>query len=165
MLKGLVAGTVNGTIAMLSGATLPDATHAAAALLLGFVSYGLSLVLFVRALRFLGTARTAAYFSVAPFVGAAVSLVALSERPTIPFWIAAALMGLGIWLHLTERHEHQHVHEAIEHDHAHTHDEHHQHAHSPNDPPGEPHSHPHRHEPLAHSHQHFPDIHHRHSHK
>ena len=164
MLKGLFAGSVNVTIAIMLGSSWPSAPQASAALILGFLSYGVSLVLFVLALRHLGTARTGAYFSLAPFVGAAVALVWLRERPTGAFALGAGCMAAGVRLHLTERHEHEHIHEEMEHTHAHVHDEHHQHEHSPDDPPDEPHSHRHRHERLVHSHPHYPDIHHRHSH-
>jgi len=128
------------------------------------VGYGVSLTLFVLALRHIGTARAGAYFSIAPFVGAVIALLFLGDRLTIGFSLAAVLMALGIWLHLTERHEHKHQHEPMEHDHIHSHDEHHQHGHTSDDPAGEPHSHPHRHEPLLHMHPHYPDIHHRHGH-
>jgi drug/metabolite transporter (DMT)-like permease len=167
MLKGLAAGSVNTAIAFLLGASLPAAPRVAGALALGFFSYGVSLVLFVLALRHLGTARTGAYFSTAPFVGAVLSLAIFRERPTPLFSVAAALMAFGVWLHLTERHEHEHEHAALDHDHAHVHDGHHQHAHSADDPPVTdpvPHTHPHRHRPMVHSHAHYPDIHHRHPH-
>ena len=164
MLKGLVAGAVNASVALALGASLPASGRITATLALGFVSYGLSLVLFVLALRHLGSARTAAYFSVAPFVGAAASLIMWREHPTGLFWIAAACMGMGVWLHVSERHEHLHLHEEMEHTHAHVHDEHHQHAHAAGDPPGEPHSHAHHHPRMTHSHPHYPDIHHRHTH-
>jgi len=167
MLKGLVAGGVNTAIAVALGATWPAAPRVGASLLLGFVSYGVSLVLFVLALRHLGTARTGAYFSLAPFVGAAVSLGVFRERPTTFFALGAALMAVGAWLHLSERHEHEHAHEAMEHGHAHVHDAHHRHAHEPGDPPvtdPKPHTHPHRHTPVVHAHPHYPDIHHRHGH-
>ena len=164
MLKGLAAGSVNTAIALALGATLPALPRLSAALLLGFLSYGVSLVLFVLALRRLGTARTGAYFSSAPFVGAAVSFIVFRERPGLAFVAGAALMSLGVWLHLTEHHEHAHEHVLMEHEHLHVHDQHHQHEHSPSDPDGEPHSHPHRHEPILHTHAHYPDIHHRHGH-
>jgi drug/metabolite transporter (DMT)-like permease len=164
MLKGLVAGSVNAAISLWLGAKLPGAAVLLEVGLIGFFGYGLSLTLFVLALRHIGTARTGAYFSTAPFAGAAVAFVLLGEAVSIGFCAAAILMALGVWLHLTERHEHVHHHGATEHDHLHIHDEHHHHAHSPNDPPGEPHSHPHRHQELTHSHPHYPDIHHRHSH-
>jgi drug/metabolite transporter (DMT)-like permease len=167
MLKGLVAGGVNTTIAFLLGASLPGAPQIAGALTLGFFRYGVSLVLFVLALRHLGTARTGAYFSTAPFVGAGLSLLIFRERPTPLFIAAAAMMGIGVWLHLTEKHDHVHAHAALDHDHAHIHDGHHQHAHSRDDPPvtdPTPHTHRHRHEPMRHSHPHYPDIHHRHAH-
>ena len=138
--------------------------HVLAAGALGFLSYGVSLVLFVLSLRQLGTARTGAYFASAPFVGAAVSLLIFRERPTATLLVGASLMAVGVWLHLTEHHSHEHRHETMEHEHLHVHDEHHQHVHGPDDPPGEPHSHRHRHEPLVHTHPHYPDIHHRHGH-
>lgn len=164
MLKGLAAGSVNTALALSLGAHLPSAPRLLAAGALGFLSYGVSLVLFVLALRHLGTARTGAYFASAPFVGAAVSLIVFRERPTVTLLVGAAFMGVGVWVHLAEHHSHEHHHEAMEHEHVHVHDEHHRHAHGPNDPPGEPHSHPHRHQPLVHTHAHYPDIHHRHPH-
>ena len=167
MIKGLVAGAVNLTLAILLGSRWPGAPFVGAALLVGFLSYGVSLALFVLALRHLGTARTGAYFSLAPFVGAALAIVAWRERVTPLFGVGAACMMVGVWLHLTERHEHEHVHEGMEHAHAHVHDAQHRHEHGPEDPPAtdpKPHSHPHRHEPLIHSHAHYPDLHHRHKH-
>ena len=164
MLKGLCAGAVNTVLALQSTTQLPKTAAIAGSLLLGFASYGVSLVLFVYALRFLGTARTGAYFSVAPFIGGVLAVVVFRERPTMGLVTGAALMAIGVWLHLTERHEHEHRHEALEHEHSHVHDEHHQHEHGPADPSGEPHMHRHRHEPMIHSHPHYPDLHHRHSH-
>ena len=167
MVKGIVAGSVNTIIAFLLGAGSPAAPRVLAALVLGFLSYGVSLVFFVLALRQLGTARTGAYFSTAPFVGAVLSLAIYRERPTILLMVAAVLMGIGVWMHFTERHEHEHRHKPLEHDHAHTHDEHHQHVHAPGDPAATdptPHTHWHRHKPMVHLHPHYPDIHHRHPH-
>ncbi|WP_426191494.1 DMT family transporter [Massilia sp. DWR3-1-1] len=166
-LKGLVAGTVNLGIALALGMAVPAAPTILAAALVGFCGYGLSLVLFVLALRHLGTARTGAYFSAAPFVGAAVSVALLGEVPGTLFWLAAALMAGGIWLHLTETHAHHHQHAPLAHTHAHRHDSHHQHRHDGQDghrDGSEVHSHPHVHEALAHAHAHYPDIHHRHEH-
>jgi drug/metabolite transporter (DMT)-like permease len=162
-LKGLIAGSVNMALAMQLGVALPSAGALAAAGLVGFVGYGISLVLFIVALRHLGTARTGAYFSVAPFFGAALALAVLGESTTTLFWIAVALMALGVRLHLTERHHHEHVHEPLEHSHVHVHDEHHQHKHEAWDG-REPHAHTHRHGRLVHSHPHYPDLHHRHPH-
>jgi drug/metabolite transporter (DMT)-like permease len=164
MVKGLVAGSVNTAIGLVLGASLPDGLLLLKVGLIGFFSYGISLTLFVLALRHMGTARTGAYFSTAPFVGGAVAVLLLGDALSLGLALGAILMALGLWLHLTERHEHLHHHESMEHEHLHTHDEHHQHAHSSSDPPGEPHSHPHRHEALTHSHPHYPDIHHRHGH-
>ncbi len=161
-IKGLAAGAVNLAIAGAIGAAWPGAAKAAAAASIGLLGYGVSLVLFVVALRNLGAARTGAYFSTAPFVGVALALLALGEAPGALFWPAAALMLAGIWLHLTERHEHEHMHEPMEHDHSHAHDEHHRHAHDFAWDGKEPHAHPHRHARLVHRHPHYPDIHHRH---
>ena len=162
--KGAVAGTVNVGLAFALGAGLPGGAILLATMAVGLLGYGISLVLFVLALRGLGTARTGAYFSTAPFIGAAVSLLLLGESTSPAFWIAAALMGWGVWLHLTEHHEHEHVHEPMAHSHPHIHDAHHQHPHDFAWKGDEPHEHWHRHEAMVHKHPHFPDIHHRHSH-
>jgi hypothetical protein len=155
---------VNLGLALVQGASLPPPAVAAAAGLLGFAGYGASIALFVLALRHLGAARTGAYFSLAPFVGAVLAVGLLAEPVTGGLLAAAALMGLGVWLHLTERHDHVHTHEALEHAHRHVHDLHHRHDHGPGDTAGEPHSHWHRHEPMTHRHAHYPDLHHRHGH-
>ncbi|MES2684370.1 MAG: EamA family transporter [Pseudomonadota bacterium] len=160
--KGLVAGSVNLLLALWLGSALPAALQLASALLLGFFAYGLSLALFVVALRHLGTARTGAYFSVAPFFGALLA-VAMGEVWTSSLLIAGGLMALGVLLHLTEQHRHAHSHEPIEHEHAHIHDEHHQHEHA-DGLAVEGHSHRHLHTALRHDHAHYPDAHHRHGH-
>ena len=167
MLKGLAAGTVNVSLALANGAGLPTIAMMSAAGLVGFLGYGVSLVLFVLGLRHLGAARTGAYFSLAPFVGAALAVALLDEPPTARLLVAGSLMAIGLWLHLAERHEHDHGHEALAHDHNHRHDDdhhHHHHRHGLGDPPGEPHTHWHRHDPMVHKHPHYPDLHHRHSH-
>lgn len=163
-LKGLAAGAANLGLALAMGADLPAPGAIAAAGLVGLVGYGVSLVLFIMALRDLGTARTSAYFSIAPFFGAALALLMLGEQPVPAFWIAAALMALGVWLHVTERHEHEHVHEPVAHTHEHVHDAHHQHMHDQGWDGREPHTHPHEHGRLRHRHPHYPDLHHRHGH-
>jgi drug/metabolite transporter (DMT)-like permease len=163
-LKGLVAGVCNTTLALIAGATLPDALPVVSAMVVGFAGYGVSLALFVIALRHLGTARTGAYFSVAPLFGVIISFSLWPQMPDILFWAALALMAFGVWLHLRERHEHEHTHEAMEHAHAHRHDEHHQHEHEFPWDGKEPHTHRHRHRVMTHKHPHYPDIHHRHGH-
>jgi drug/metabolite transporter (DMT)-like permease len=163
-IKGLSAGSVNLVLAVLFGAHLPPLPNLAGALLVGWLAYGVSLTLFVVGLRHLGAARTGAYFSVAPFFGAALSILVLHEPVGGRLLIAAVLMAVGVWLHVTEHHVHEHTHDAMEHEHEHEHDEHHQHEHDAPVPPGIRHSHRHRHEPLTHSHEHFPDAHHRHDH-
>lgn len=162
--KGLVAGTVNLSIALAIGSPMPHLDIALRAGIVGFCGYGLSLVLFVLALRNLGTARTGAYFSIAPFVGAAISLALLGETPGGGFWLAGALMGAGILLHLAENHRHLHRHVLMSHAHEHTHDDHHQHHHDFPFEEGKSHTHAHLHDAMEHSHTHVPDIHHRHQH-
>jgi drug/metabolite transporter (DMT)-like permease len=157
--KGLVAGAFNGLLALLIGVSMPGGSLLFSTLTVGLLGYGFSLVLFVLALRGLGTARTGAYFSTAPFIGAAVSIVMLGESQGVLFWLAATLMAIGVWLHLTEHHEHEHLHEPLAHAHKHVHDEHHQHE-NPNG--HEPHEHWHTHPAMTHKHSHFPDIHHQH---
>jgi drug/metabolite transporter (DMT)-like permease len=167
MVKGLAAGATNLVLALALGAVWPPMSVVAAAGLVGFASYGASLALFVVGLRELGTARTGAYFSVAPFFGAVLAIALLGEAVTAPLVAAGVLMAIGVALHLSERHEHRHWHEALEHTHEHVHgegDPHHDHVHEPPVAPGTRHSHQHRHQPMMHSHPHYPDAHHRHKH-
>jgi drug/metabolite transporter (DMT)-like permease len=163
-IKGLVAGLVNTTLGFLLHPSLPLPGALLAAALVGFIGYGLSLALFVVALRHLGTARTAAYFSLAPFLGAGASILIMQEPVAAEIVVAGVLMAAGAWLHLSERHEHDHAHEPLAHSHAHRHDEHHQHDHAPGTDTAKPHAHWHVHDPMVHKHPHYPDIHHRHSH-
>lgn len=162
--KGWVAGAVNLAIAAATVTHWPAWWTWLAAGTVGWLAYGVSLALFVVGLRHLGTARTGAYFSIAPFVGALLALPLLGEPVTLRLVAAGVLMGLGVWLHLTERHEHEHSHEPLTHTHEHEHDAHHQHEHDFPVPAGTRHTHVHRHAPLAHAHAHFPDAHHRHDH-
>ncbi len=162
--KGLVAGAVNLCLAFAAGIALPAWPHLIGALMVGFLAYGVSLTLFIVALRHLGAARTGAYFSVAPFLGALLAIV-MGDPITLRMMAAGTLMAVGLWLHLTERHRHRHTHEALTHDHEHSHDEHHQHLHTEPETQGRPHRHPHYHPPMIHTHAHFPDSHHRHSHE
>ena len=167
MVKGLVAGSANLVIALVMGATIPAVSAVGFAAVLGFACYGVSLVLFIIALRHLGTARAGAYFAVAPFLGAALSVLLLGEAVTLPLVAAGALMTIGVWLHLSEQHAHAHDHEALSHTHSHVHgaeDDHHDHTHDDPIPPGTRHSHPHVHRPQTHSHPHVPDAHHAHTH-
>jgi drug/metabolite transporter (DMT)-like permease len=165
IIKGLVAGVANLVLALASGARFPSFGALVAAGGIGFLGYGVSLALFVLGLRHLGAARTGAYFSLAPFIGAVLAVLMLEEPITVKLMVAGGLMAVGLWLHLAERHDHEHAHEAMEHEHRHVHDAHHQHAHGPDAPPGEPHTHWHRHEPMVHRHPHYPDLHHRHRHR
>ena len=164
MIKGLVAGPVSLGIGYLLGGALPPLATVGLGALTGFLGYGVSLVLFVLALRHLGTARTGAYFSIAPFVGAVVSIPLFGEAITVQLLLAGALMAFGVWLHLSERHEHVHEHLEFAHEHRHAHDDHHDHAHDGPVDPGQAHSHAHVHAPLRHSHPHTPDSHPRHVH-
>jgi drug/metabolite transporter (DMT)-like permease len=165
LIKGWVAGIINLILSMTFGARLPVGAAIPAAMLIGFLGYGLSLVLFVLGLRHLGAARTGAYFSSAPFIGALLAVVLLGEELSPRLLLAGALMGIGLLLHLLERHEHEHTHDPIEHEHRHIHDAHHQHTHEPGISLREPHSHWHRHERLVHRHPHYPDLHHQHGHR
>ena len=162
MIKGLAAGGVNLGLG-LANAAVPAAEFVVGALALGAASYGASLVLFIVALRHLGSARTGAHFATSPFIGAAVAIGLLGEPFTGPFAVSLALMVPATWLLLTETHGHDHRHERAEHTHSHAHDEHHAHAHAGGEG-AEPHAHWHVHEPVIHSHPHLPDLHHRHRH-
>ena len=167
MVKGLVAGTTNLVIALALGATVPSAFVVGSAAVLGFACYGVSLVLFILALRHVGTARAGAYFAVAPFFGATLSVLSLGEPITVPLILAGALMALGVWLHVSEQHSHYHEHDASSHSHWHSHgtdDDHHNHPHDELIPSMTHHSHQHEHRAHAHAHPHAPDAHHGHKH-
>jgi len=165
-IKTLSAGSMNLAIALILGQKLPPATVIAAAAVLGFFSYGVSILLDAYALRDLGAAREAAFFSTAPFFGAALSIPLLGETPTVARVVALALMAVGVVLLLRARHGHTHTHATIDHEHQHSHDAHHQHDHvaTDPDPAGDTHSHMHHHSPLEHDHAHVSDVHHRHEH-
>jgi drug/metabolite transporter (DMT)-like permease len=162
-IKGLCAGAANLALALALGQPLPPITACGGALALGSVSYGASLLLYLRAQRILGAARQGALSAAAPFAGAAAAIPLLGDRPALLDVAAAALMALGVAALLRAKHEHLHTHEALEHDHLHVHDTHHRHAHD--GPLTEPHSHPHRHDALTHAHAHVSDAHHRHPHR
>lgn len=159
--KALTAGAFSLALAVLVGQPIAQPLRAGAALLLGSVSYGLSLILNMQALRILGAARVAAFFATAPFVGALLAIPLLGERLSWSSGLATVAMLGGVALLVRSRHSHVHSHEAFEHDHAHTHDDHHRHDHRGTGP----HSHLHRHEPLTHDHSHASDVHHRHRHQ
>jgi drug/metabolite transporter (DMT)-like permease len=163
-MKGIVAGTLNLGLALYLGGRVPDVRTAFAALALGFAAYGISLTLFVLALRHLGTARAGAYYAIAPFFGALYAILVQHEPATPSVAVAGALMACGVWLHVAERHRHRHRHEAQRHAHAHRHDEHHRHTHDFEWDGSEPHVHDHEHAPIEHSHVHVPDVDHRHRH-
>lgn len=164
MIKSFVAGLINTSFAIIYGSLLPDYLILFTASTIGFISYGLSLILFIFGLRYIGAARTGAYFSLAPFVGAGFAITFLEDPVSFQFILAALFMGIGIWLHLTEYHSHEHQHEELEHEHTHAHDEHHQHNHLFLDEKSNPNTHLHKHKPISHKHPHYPDIHHRHKH-
>ena len=162
-IKGSVAGPANVALALVIGAAFPSPVRVAGALVLGFFAYGLSLVLFIVALRHVGAARAGAYFAVAPFFGSALA-IALGDPVTWWLGTAAGLMAVGVWLHVSEHHQHIHTHPAQTHTHWHSHDIHHDHDHAQNVPPGTWHRHEHEHVELVHQHDHYPDAHHRHRH-
>jgi len=162
--KGLVAGSANLVIGLSIGGSLPHANSMFSAMAIGVVGYGLSLMLFVMALRSLGAARTGTFFAVAPFVGVVVAIVGFGDRFNGRVLPAGALMAAGVWLSITERHDHAHTHEPTEHAHQHVHDADHTHPHPVAMSVGEPHVHAHCHAAVAHAHSHRPDIHHRHGH-
>jgi len=162
--KGIAAGGVNLLLAGLTEG-LPRLTPAVlgSAFGVGFVCYGLSIVLFLTAIRHVGAARTSALFATAPGFAMALSWALLGEIPSLWTAAGAALMIPGAWLLIRAEHSHAHVHDSMEHDHKHVHDDHHHHDHRGDEGP-EPHSHPHRHDRLEHAHPHGADLHHRHGH-
>jgi ABC-type nickel/cobalt efflux system permease component RcnA len=136
------------------------------ALLLGGLSYGLSIVLFIRAMRGMGAARTSALFGTAPLAGVALSFLIFQDTLTPFFVIALVLMSAAALILLNEQHSHRHSHDPITHEHRHRHDDgHHSHDHPGMTDRSLTHSHVHTHERVEHEHPHLPDIHHRHAHE
>jgi len=163
-IKGLAAGTFSLATALALGNRLPEWPAVAGALVLGSLSYGASIALFIFAMRGLGAARTSMLFSTGPVAGVILSIVLLGELPGWLFAVALPLMVVGTLLLVNEKHEHLHTHETLVHEHAHVHgDEHHAHTHE-GGVTVERHSHVHSHAGLTHSHNHMPDLHHRHGH-
>ena len=162
-LKGWSAGVFNVLLAIILFKSQVTAWQVSATLAIGALSYGASLVLFINALRELGSARTSTWFASGPFIGTILSVLVLGERPPGEYWVAALVMLAGMFFLYGELHRHLHRHESATHAHAHEHDEHHQHLHEARELAGR-HEHLHTHEPLTHSHVHWPDIHHRHTH-
>lgn len=167
--KGLCAGSFSLGLALVLGNEMPSWATALKAMLVGSICYGLSIVLFIMALRDLGAARTSALYGTAPFLGVLLAVVAFGERPGLLFLVSVPLMVAGAILLLGEDHRHAHCHQCVEHEHKHRHDDgHHQHAHAPATGPLQAdaaHSHPHSHDTLTHAHPHTPDLHHRHEHQ
>lgn len=164
--KGLGAGTFSVLLALLLGQPFPGVAVTLRALLLGSVSYGLSIMAFILALRDLGAARTSALFSTAPFIGMTLAFVIFREPLTTPFLLALPVMIAGTLLLVGEAHQHEHQHARLAHEHRHRHDDaHHTHEHAPGEVPAHGwHSHAHAHAPETHAHPHTPDLHHRHGH-
>ena len=162
-IKGFVAGSISLLLALTLGMKMSLDFSIAFALLLGALSYGISLVFFIKALEGLGSSRSGAFFSFAPFIGAIASLIILREWIGWVMFPASGFMIIGVWLIISERHSHSHLHTAITHTHSHKHgDMHHLHEH--NGTFSEPHSHEHTHPEVSHIHVHWPDTHHRHKH-
>ena len=164
--KGLGAGSFSLALALILRQQFPGLNNLLLAMALGSVSYGLSIQLFIVAMRSLGAARTSTLFGIAPLVGVVLSLILFHEMPKTLFWIALPVMLVGTWLLLTENHVHRHFHQEFVHNHRHSHpDEHHDHPFQEEFPlVNGSHTHEHRHEPLEHEHPHVPDLHHRHEH-
>lgn len=164
VVKGLIAGTVNLVLGLLLGQHLPGALRVGAALSVGTVSYGFSIMLYIFGAQHLGATRSQLLFATSPFLGVILAWTLFHERVQPAQLGAVPCIAAGLYLMLTARHAHEHTHEAIMHTHSHRHDdEHHTHVH-----PGLPgwvrNTHPHEHEPVVHSHPHLPDLHHRHRH-
>jgi len=96
-IKGVVAGMINMALGLFAGASVPGVATLAGSALTGFLGYGVSVAFFILALRHLGTARTSAYFSTAPFIGAALSLLLFHEPLSASLMVAGLLMAIGLY--------------------------------------------------------------------
>ena len=163
--KGVVAGSLNLLIGLLCFPFHANESAVILGLLLGALSYGASLALYIQAAQSLGAVRSQMIFASAPFFGLSLSSLLLREGLGWVQGAAAILFGGSLFFLFRERHSHWHEHVALEHIHAHRHDDgHHVHVHT-GSPGSLYHSHSHQHEPIAHTHPHWPDLHHRHEHR
>ncbi|MEM6926805.1 MAG: DMT family transporter [Myxococcota bacterium] len=163
--KGVVAGSFNLGLGVALGQPLPGWESALAALGVGALAYGASIVLYIRGAQHLGATRSQMLFSTAPFLGVGLAWLGLGEPAEGVQLLAGAVMIGSLGVMLSTRHAHEHAHEALTHTHLHCHDDgHHGHTH-PDLPPGAWHTHEHSHEAMAHAHAHQPDLHHRHPHR
>ena len=166
IIKGCFSGLGSFIVALILGETIPSLKWILAVLLLGFVAYGLSINFYIMAQKELGAAKTSAYYSIAPFLGVAFSLILLRERPAFQFYLALAIMVAStliiakdtIQLQHTHEHQHTHTHEHthgdIIHTHEHTHTHSHLHIHD-----GDKDNHEHTHDQLEnHEHLHPSNI-------
>jgi uncharacterized membrane protein len=162
--KGVIAGSVNLVIGMALGQRLPAVGRGGAALAVGAVSYGISIMLYISAAQQMGATRSQLLFATSPFLGVILAWTLFHERVQAAQLAAAPCIAAGLYFMLTARHAHEHTHEALTHTHSHRHDDgHHTHVH-PGLPAWVRHTHPHEHEPVTHTHEHLPDLHHRHRH-
>jgi len=135
------------------------------ALLIGVVSYGLSIYLYVTSAQNLGATRSQILFSTAPFWGILAAYLILGEPFNSLTIVALVFLVAGIGFSNISSHSHEHWHRKTTHIHLHGHDDgHHDHAHDGESGPAKKHSHLHDHEERGHSHEHYPDMHHRHGH-
>jgi len=164
-MKGLIAGSSNLFLSYIIGEKIFLNSSLFYVAILGILGIGISLVCFIISLNSIGTARTGAIFSSAPFIGSIIAITFLGEHLTIPVSFAFLFMAGGVWLHLSENHGHEHTHHFLEHKHIHDHtDEHHQHQHLNIKDTNVVHDHHHKHSRMKHKHLHFPDTHHQHKH-
>jgi drug/metabolite transporter (DMT)-like permease len=162
--KGLVAGLVNLSLGQTFETRLEMGPVVGVALVVGALSYGVSIMLYISGAQQLGASRSQLLFSTSPFLGMILAWTFLHESVQPVQLLAAVVMVAGLYLMLTARHEHEHTHESLSHTHGHRHDDgHHDHVH-PGLPASTRHTHPHDHGPMTHRHPHVPDLHHRHTH-
>lgn len=157
LLKGIFSGGGSFAIAMMLGEKIPVIKYIAAVMLLGFVAYGLSIFLYIRAQRDLGAAKTSAYYALAPFIGSFLSFVVNGEKLAVGYFIGLVLMLLGtvflVYDTMVKRHFHGHTHTIVHthnsviHIHVITHEHVHKHF-------GNEEIHSHKHEAYINSHEH-----------
>ena len=97
VIKGFGSGLGSLIIALFLGESLPSLIYVILALLLGFVAYGLSIYFYIYAQRDLGAAKTSAYYAVAPFIGAGLSMLIFMKLPPISYFVGLVIMIIGTY--------------------------------------------------------------------
>ncbi len=94
-IKGIFSGAGSIVTALVIGERFPEIRMIVFAMLLGFVSYGLSINFYIKAQKHLGASKTSAFYSACPFFGVLFAFLLLGDKLTAQFFAGLVLMILS----------------------------------------------------------------------